>query len=151
MSSLQPQLQPPPPSFPKQDKSRWSSAEVGTVIKCSLKSQTASTKSRSKTEDGSDTTTKAVMVLRDEQKPQEPSPTCTVVQPTKNKRTVNDQETHPDGKGDHTNLISGKDLEVQQKKEDMILGIGQEQIPGVSYDGASHSNKLEVRNGFLLK
>uniref|UniRef100_A0A674P1B7 ubiquitinyl hydrolase 1 n=1 Tax=Takifugu rubripes TaxID=31033 RepID=A0A674P1B7_TAKRU len=64
-------------------------------------------------------------------------------------QTVNDEETPLGGKGDHTHLISGKGPEVQQKNEDVILGSGQKQIPGVTFDVASH--KPEVRNGFLLE
>lgn len=94
---------------------------------------------------------KTVIVRKGEQKPHEPSTTCTVVQPAKNKQTVNDEETPLGGKGDNTDLISGKGPEVQQKNEDMILGSGQKQIPGVTFDVASHTNKPEVRNGFLLE
>lgn len=88
---------------------------------------------------------KTVIVRKGEQKPHEPSTTCTVVQPAKHKRTVNDDETPLGGKGDHTHLISGKGPEVQQKNEDLQM----KQIPGVTFVVASH--KLEVRNGFLLE
>lgn len=147
ISSSQPHLQPQPPSSHKHSESRQSLAKDGTVSQCSLNK--ASTKSVNKTEGGSDTTTKTVIVRKGEQKPHEPSTTCTVVQPPKNKRTVNDEETPLGGKGDHTHLISDKGPEVQQKNEDMILGSGQKQIPAVTLDVASH--KPEVRNGFLLK
>lgn len=92
-----------------------------------------------------------VIVQKGEQKPHGPSTICTVVQPAKNKRIVNDDETPLGDNDDHTHLISGKGPEVQQKNEDMILGSGQKQIPGVTFDVTSHTNKLEVRNGFLLE
>eukprot|EP00066_Takifugu_rubripes_P029655 XP_011618921.1 PREDICTED: ubiquitin carboxyl-terminal hydrolase 19 isoform X2 [Takifugu rubripes] len=136
--------QPQPPSSHKHSESRQSFAKDGTVSKCSLNK--ASTKSVHKTEDGSDTV-KTVIVRKDEQKPHEPSTTCTVVQPAKNKQTVNDEETPLGGKGDHTHLISGKGPEVQQKNEDVILGSGQKQIPGVTFDVASHKpERKETQN-----
>lgn len=149
VSSSRPHLQPQPPSSHKHSESRQSFAEDGTVSKCSLNK--ASTKSVHKTEGGSDTTMKTVIVRKGEKKPHEPSTTRTVVQPAKNKRTVNDEETPLGGKGDHTHLISVKGPKVQQKNEDMILGSGQKQIPGDTFDVASHTNKLEVRSGFLLE
>lgn len=143
ISSSQPHLQPQPPSSHKHSESRQSFAKDGTVSKCSMNK--ASTKSVHKTEGGSDTTMKTVIVRKGEQKPHEPSTTCTVVQPAKHKQTVNDEETPLGGKGDHAHLISGKAPEVQQKNEDIQM----KQIPGVTFDVASH--KLEVRNGFLLE
>lgn len=138
-SQPQPQLQPQPQSSPKHSESRRSSAKEGAVDKCSLNK--ASTKSVRKPEGGADTATKTVVVLKDEQKPQ----------PSKNKWTVDDEETAPGGKGDHAPLISGKGPEVQPKNEATILDRGQEQIPGDAVDAASHTSKLEVRNGSLLE
>lgn len=150
MSSSPPQFHPHPQSSPTPNEARRSSAKVGRGTKCSFKSKTASTNSVCKTEEASDTTMKTVMVLKGEQKPQEPCTTCTVVQPTKNRRTVNDEETYSEIKGDLAHLPSGKGPEVQPKDEDVTLGSGQKQTLGVTFDSASHTNKLEVRNGFLF-
>lgn len=147
MSSSQPRLQPQPPSSPTHNESRRSSAKAGRVVKCSLKSKTASTNSVCKTDDGSDTTTKTLMVQKGEQKPQEPRTTCTLAQPTKIRRAAKDDETHFDGKGDHTDSLSANGPEEQPKDEDMTLGSCLEQIPGVTCDGASHTSKPEVRAG----
>lgn len=152
MSSSQPRLQPPPPASPTHNESRRSSAKAGRPVRSSLKSQTASTNSICKTADGPDTTTtaKTVVVLKGEQKPPEPRPTCTVVQPSKNRRTVKEEQTHCDGKGDHTRSPSGNGPEEQPKDEALRLGRFQEQIPGVTRDGARHTNKAEVRSAFSL-
>lgn len=90
------------------------------------------------------------IVLIGKQKPEGPCTTCMVVQPTKNRRTVNDEETYSEIKSDHAHIPSGKGPEVQPKDEDVTLGSGLKQTPGVTFDRASHTNKPEVRNGFLF-
>lgn len=146
MSSSQPRVQPQPPPSPPHHQSRRSSAKAARLVRCSLKSKTASTNSVCKTGDGSDaTTTQAALVLRDQQKPPEPRTTCTLGQPSKNRRTVKDEDTHFDGKGDHS-LLCGTSPEEQAKGEELALGGLQEQLPGGSCDGASHTSKPEVRD-----
>lgn len=149
MSSSQPQLQPQPPSPPTHNESRRSHAKVGRGVKCGFKSKAASKNSVCKAEDGSDTTTKAAAAPRGELKPQEPSATCTGAQPTKNRRTANDQDACCEGKGDRARSHSGKGPEAQPKDEDVTSGGGPEPTAAVPSDGARRANKLEVRSGAL--
>lgn len=63
---------------------------------------------------------------------------------------MKEEQTHCDGKGDHTRSPSGNGPEEQPKDEALRLGRFQEQIPGVTRDGARHTNKAEVRSAFSL-
>lgn len=147
MSSSQPQVQPQPPPSPPHHESKRSSAKAARLVRCSLKSKTALTNSVCKTGDGTDTitttTTTAALVLREQQKPPEPRTTCMLGQPSKTRRTVKDEDTQK--KVDHTRSLSGIGPEEQPEDEELALGGLQEQQPGGTCDGASHTTKTEVR------
>lgn len=63
---------------------------------------------------------------------------------------MKDGEAHPDGRGDHARSLPAKGPEEQAKDEDLTPGSFQEQIPGLTCDGASHRQNPEVRNAALL-
>lgn len=147
MSSSQARLQPQPPASPSHSESRRSSAKAGRLVKCSSKSKTASTNSVCKRADGPDTTTtsRAAMVLRGEQKPEEPWSTGTAAQPSGNRRAVKEEAAHSGGNADHTHCLSADGPEEQPEHKDLSLGGCQEQVPGATCEGASQANKAEVR------
>ncbi|XP_044066779.1 ubiquitin carboxyl-terminal hydrolase 19 isoform X2 [Siniperca chuatsi] len=161
LSSLQPQLQPQPPSSPAHSESRRSGGKAERGVKRCLKNKAAceattdSVGVKGGAGDGSVTTSKPVKVTRGEQQPQEPSAKRTVVRlpkTTKEATSLANTDTHSvkstvaNGKAPHTHLPAGRSPQMQHKDGDNRtgrLGSGQEQKPGVAVAAASHNNKTQ--------
>lgn len=159
LSSLQPHLQPQPPSSPAPSESKRSGSRGERGVKRCLKNKTACDKAATDSVGGkggagddSATTGKSATVSTAEQQPQEPSAKRTIVRPPKTtKEAVSpaDRDAHSvkapvaNGKAPHAHTPAGRSPQTQRRDGDNRaerLSSDQEQNTA-----ASHTNKTQVR------
>ncbi|XP_029290902.1 LOW QUALITY PROTEIN: ubiquitin carboxyl-terminal hydrolase 19 [Cottoperca gobio] len=154
LSSLQPKLQPQPPSIPAHSESRRSGGKAERGVKRGLKNKQACDKATKdsagvRAGDGSTTTSTSVTVTQSE--PQEPGAKRTIVQlPTATKEATSPadrdtrsvESTAAGVKTPHTHLPAGRSPQTQRRAE--RRGSGQEQRAGIAVAAGGHTNNTQV-------